>query len=250
MSLKLCTDELLMDLAPASRIVSVTYLSREKAALRLWPQAAHIAVNHNSPEEVLAARPDLILTDDFTPPSMRSLLAKSGARIVEVPAAENFAQIRAVTRLVADAVGERPRAEALLAHMDAVVRRLAESAPKQTIRVAGWGGGGFVPGRGTLFNVVLSAAGGVNIARRDTYFDVEGLIAAHPDVLAYGDDYTDTPSLRDDQNSHPLLLRLYGHRRITYPAALLNCGVPEAADAAVALRAALERAMRSPGGAP
>src|SRR5580698_10035005 len=100
MSLKLCTDALLMDLAPPDRIASISYLSREHEALRLWPQAARIPVNHNSIEEVLAVHPDLILTDAYQSPAMRSLLGKSGARIVEVPDAENFAQIRAVTRLV------------------------------------------------------------------------------------------------------------------------------------------------------
>ena len=125
MSLKICTDELLMELVPPSRIASVTFLSQESAALKLWPQAARLAINHNSAEEVLAARPDLILTDSFTSPQMRKLLAQSGARVVAVPPAENFEQIRAVTRLVGDAVGERPRAEALIAEMDHALRDLA-----------------------------------------------------------------------------------------------------------------------------
>src|SRR6185437_16086351 len=106
---------------------------------------AHIAVNHNSAEEVLVTRPDMILTDSFTSPQMRSLLARSGARVVEVPPAENFDQIRAVTRLVGDAVGMRARAEALIAHMDATSRELAAAKPAKAIRVMGWGGGGFVP---------------------------------------------------------------------------------------------------------
>ncbi len=230
MSLKICTDELLMDLVPPSRIASVTFLSRESAALKLWPQAARIPVNHNSAEEVLAARPDLILTDSFTTARMRRLLARSGARVVEVPPAENFEQIRAVTRMVGDAVGERPRAEALIARMDRTLRDLAATRPRHAIRVMGWGGGGYVPGRLTLFNAVLAAAGGINIAADEGYYDVEGLIAARPDVLAYGDDYIDTPSLRADQNLHPVLLKLFGGRRIVYPAALFNCGVPQSAD--------------------
>jgi len=250
MSLKICTDELLMDLAPASRIASVTFLSREKAALKLWPQAARIPINHNSPEEVLATRPDLVLTDSFTAPEMRALLARSGARVVEVPPAENFTQIRAVTRAVGRAVGEPEKAEALIAQMDQTLRTLAASKPPHPIRVMGWGGGGFVPGRSTLFNAVLEAAGGVDIAAEDGYTDVEGLIAAKPDVLAYGDDYIDTPSLRMDQNAHPLLLKLYGNRRIVYPAAYLNCGVPESAMAAMALRHQIEAAMSRPGGVP
>ena len=250
MSLKICTDELLMDLVPPSRIASVTFLSREKAALKIWPQAAQIPVNHNSAEEVLVTRPDLILTDSFTTRQMRRILVQSGARLVEVPPAENFEQIRAVTRLVGDAVGMRPKAEALIARMDADLRDLAASKPARAIRVMGWGGGGFVPGRLTLFNAVLEAAGGANIAANDGYYDVEGLIAARPDVLAYGDDYIDTPSLRVDQNAHPVLLKLYGARRLVYPAALFNCGVPQSAGAAKQLRRQLQAAMARPGGVP
>lgn len=248
MSLKLCTDELLMDLAPPARIVSISYLSREKAALKIWPQAAQIPVNHNTPEEVLAVRPDLVLTDEFTSPAMREVLAASGARIVEVPAAENFPQIRAVTRQVGAAIGADAKAEALIAHMDQILTQLAAD-PSRAIRVVGWGGGGFVPGRMGLFNTVLTAAGGVNIADGG-YYDVESLIAARPDALLYGDDYIDTPSLRRDQNDHPLVLKLFANRRIVYPAALYGCGLPQSADAAALLHAQLRNAMQQPGGVP
>jgi iron complex transport system substrate-binding protein len=247
MSLKLCTDELLMDLAQPAQIASISYLSREKASLKLWPEAAQLPVNHNTAEEVLAVHPDLVLTDEFTSPMMRDVLARSGARVVEVPAAKNFDQIRAVTRQVGDAVGARAKAEALIQNMDESLRQLAAAAPKHAIRVAGWGGGGFVPGRQDLFNAVLSAAGGINIAGDDGgYYDVESLIAAKPDVLAYGDDYIDTPSLRGDQDDHPLLLKLFAGRRITYPAALYGCGLPQSADAAAALRVTLLHAMAAP----
>src|SRR5690348_1998954 len=95
MSLKVCTDELLLDLVPPSRIASVTFLSREKAGLKFWPQATNIPINHGTAEEILSTHPDLILTDPFMAPSLRPLLAKTGARVVEVPPAENFDQIRA-----------------------------------------------------------------------------------------------------------------------------------------------------------
>ena len=244
MSLKLCTDELLMDMAKPEQIASISYLSREKAALKIWPQAARIPVNHNTAEEVLAVHPDLVLTDEFTTPLMRAVLARSGAKVVEVPSAETFDQIRAVTRTVADAIGARPRAETLIAHMDDTLVQLMANAPSRAIRVAGWGGGGFVPGRHGLFNTLLTAAGGTNIAGdAGGYYDVESLIAARPDILAFGDSYLDTPSLRRDQNDHPLLVRLFANRRIVYPAALYSCGLPRSADAAAALRATLNRAM-------
>jgi iron complex transport system substrate-binding protein len=249
MSLKLCTDELLMDLAAPGQIASISYLSREKAALKLWPQAATIPVNHNTPEEVLAVHPDLVLTDEFTSPAMREVLTKSGAKIVEVPAAETFPQIRAVTREVGEAIGAQAKAESLIAHMDQTLTQLAAQRADRSIRVVGWGGGGFVPGRTGLFNTVLTAAGGINIASHEGgYYDVESLIAAKPDVLAYGDDYIDTPSLRRDQNDHPVILRFFADRRIVYPSALYGCGLPQSADAAAALHSQLLQAMRQSGG--
>jgi len=250
MSLTVCTDELLMDLAPPSRIASISYLSREKAALRLWPEAARLPVNHNSAEEIVAQKPDLVLTLAYASTDLRALLEKSGIRFLEVPEAENFDQIRSVTRMVGDAIGERPHAEQLVARMDATLRDLAATKPKHTIRVAGWGGGGYVPGRDTLFNVVLEAAGAQNITAHDGYYDVESLIVARPDILAFADDYIDTPSLRRDQNDHPLLMRLFANRRVVYPAAYLGCGLPQSAEAARALRRQLLEAMTKPGGVP
>jgi iron complex transport system substrate-binding protein len=257
MSLTICTDELLMDLAAPGQIASLSYLSREKAAMKLWPEAARFPVNHNTAEEVLAQKLDLVLTLDYASTGLRPLLEKSGIRFLQLPQAENFDQIRAVMRQLGDAIGARDKAEALIARMDDTLRQLAASAPARKIRVAGWGDGGFVPGRQSLFDAVLEAAGGINIVAQSSskiigggYYDVESLIAAKPDILAYGDDYIDTPSLRRDQNDHPLLLKLFANRRIVYPAALYGCGVPQSADAAQALRLQLNRAMQMPGGVP
>src|SRR3569833_307060 len=100
MSLKVCTDELLLDLVPPSRIASVTFLSREPASLRVWPAGAAVPVDHNTAEEILAA-----------------------------PPAETFEDIRAITRMVAKAVGEEARGEALIARMDADLRDVAAHRP-------------------------------------------------------------------------------------------------------------------------
>jgi iron complex transport system substrate-binding protein len=244
MSLKICTDELLLDLVPASRIASVTFLSRERAALKVWPQGANVPVNHGTAEEILAARPDLILTDPFMAPSLRPLLAKSGAKVLEVPPAENFEQIRSTVRLVARAVGEEARGEALIARMDAELRELAARRPGKMLTVAGWGGGGYVPGTGGLFDTILTAAGARNVERGSFgYYNVEALIAANPDALVYGDTYSGTASLRADQDLHPALLKRYAGRRIRY-ASLYGCGGPESAAVARQLQDALRAAAQ------
>jgi iron complex transport system substrate-binding protein len=244
MSLKVCTDELLLDLVPIDRIASVTFLSREKASLAQWPQGAKVAVNHNTAEEILSTHPDLILTDSFTAPGLRAILAKSGARVLEVPPADNWEQIRAVTRQVAQAVGEEARGEALIAKMDATLRDVAAHRPSRPVTVADWGGGGFVAGTGGLFDVLLTTVGARNIERGSfAYYDVETLLAKNPDALVYGNSYAGTASLRADQDLHPALMRRYAGRRVSY-SGLYGCGVPETAEVARRLQQALAQVPR------
>jgi len=248
MSLSMCTDDLLLELLPPERIASITYYSRDPGNSYQWPQAAKVRVNSATVEEVLAEKPDLVLAGTYTTPAARSLLRKMHLPLLEVPPAADFDEIRAVTRQVAHALGRDEFGEALIAKMDSTLRKLAASSPTQIIRVAAWGEGGSIPGRGTMFDSILRAAGGVNIAASlggaYTPFDVEQLVMAHPDVLAYASHVTDTPGRNTELALHPLILKLYSGRRVTYPSALYRCGVVESADAAVALRAGLLQAMR------
>ncbi len=248
MSLSMCTDDLLLELLPPERIASVTYYSSDPGNSYQWPQAAKVRKNFGTVEEVLAEKPDLVLAGTYTTPAARSLLKKLRWPMLEVPPAENFDQIRAVTRQVAHALGQDSVGEALIAKMDTTLQELAASKPRQTIRVAAWGEGGSIPGKGTMFDTILNAAGGVNIAAAldggaYTAFDVEQLLAAHPDIIAYASNIKDTPGLNTELTQHPLIRRLYSTRSVTYPSSLYTCGVVESADAAVALRASLLQAM-------
>jgi len=253
MSLSMCTDDLLLELLPPERIASVTYYSRDPGISYQWPQAANVRVNSGTIEEVLAEKPDLVLAGIYTTPAARSLLKKLHLPLLEVPPAGDFDEIRAVTRKVAHELDRDAAGEALISKMDSTLRELAGSKPLQNIRVAAWGEGGSIPGKGTMFDSILTAAGGVNIAAsidRGAYtsFGVEQLLMAHPDILAYASHLTDAPGLNTDLAQHPLLLKLYAGRTVTYPGALYSCGVVESADAAVALRASLLRAIRGGGG--
>jgi iron complex transport system substrate-binding protein len=248
MSLSMCTDALLLDLLPLNRIASVTFLSRDPSNSFLWPQAAKVRINYGSAEEVFAEKPDFVLAGTYTTPAARMLIKKVGIPLIEVTPANNFVEIRATTRRIAHALGEDAAGEALIAKMDATLRDLEATKPQRVVRVAGWNGGGSVPGRGTLFDAILTAAGGVNIAasagESDGSFNLEQLLEARPDVLALGSDSSSTPGLHTDKVLHPLILKLYAGRMISYPSAVYGCGVVESADAAVALRASLLEAMR------
>jgi ABC-type Fe3+-hydroxamate transport system substrate-binding protein len=124
--------------------------------------------------------------------------------------------------------------------MDESLRELQTHKPARTLTVMEWGGGGYVPGKGGLFDSIVTAAGG-RVVGQGGYYDVESLIAAKPDALVYGDTYAGTTSLRADQDLHPALMKRYAGKRIGFRS-LYGCGVPEAAGTAKQLQDALRRA--------
>ncbi|MGH8328048.1 MAG: ABC transporter substrate-binding protein, partial [Steroidobacteraceae bacterium] len=239
MSLSLCTDALVLDLLPPSRIVSVTYLARQSADPTLAAKAARVRLNYGEADEVMAAAPDLVLAGTYSTPGARAVLRKLAVPMLVVPPATSFAQIRRQVRHVARVLGVAPRGEALIAHMDTTLAALARTRPRPPIRVAGWNGDGFVPGQDSLFNTVLRAAGAVNIAAppgpRPGNFSLEQVLLAHPQVLVYGSGLA-AAALSTEAAHHPLLERLYPGRAITFPLLYAECGLPESADAVARVR--------------
>ena len=246
MTVELCDDLMLLMLAPRERIASVTYLAHDAAEVLMPGVDRGIAVNQGSAEEIVRQRPDLIIGSPFSAATARRLAAAVGARVVEMPIANDFPAIRRNLRTMGGLVGEPARAEALVRRMDAVLAQLDGTRPSRPIRVVAWGGAGAVPGRGTLTDAVITAAGAVNVAakyREGRYasFDLEELLAARPDAVLQGVGLYGGASLHDRSARHPLIHRLFAGRQVDYPEAGYACGLPQSALAAADLRRALLR---------
>lgn len=247
MSINLCTDQLALMLLPPERIVSVSWLARDPALSAMADAARRVPINHGTSEEVLRTRPDMVLAGTYTTRTTVETLRALGAPLVEAPPAENWDDIRRITREVGEALGERAKAEAALARMDATLTRLAAQQPAYKPVVAFWSGPGMAPGAGTLSDAVVQAAGARNLARElgITGFgtlDAERLIAAAPDLLITAH-ATPEPSLRSEAARHPAIRHRWRDRRISVPEALTSCGGPFTADAVVALRAEIDKAL-------
>jgi len=241
MSLNLCADQLVLALLPPERIVSVTYISHRPSSLRLAPNAARVGINYGLAEDVFAQEPDLVVTGEFSTPAARQVLRRANYPLYELPTADNFSEIRAITRDLARVLGAEARGEELIAGMDATLGELDRTKPANPITVIAWDGSGIAPGKGSLFDEILTVAGGVNLATTFSEapmvsIDMEQLMAAQPDLIAYGDAYLDTPSLRFAPLNHPVIRDIYADRQIRYPEAQYVCGLPSSAEAARQLR--------------
>jgi iron complex transport system substrate-binding protein len=250
MSINACTDQLALALLPPERITSVTWIARDPATSAYTAEAARVAINRGSAEEVLAQRPALVLAGTFGVGPTRELLRRTGVRMLEIPPAEDWAAIRSTLRSVAAETGTAARAETLIAEMDARLAQLDRRQTGSRPRVAAWTGGGASPGRGTLFHAILTAAGAENVGASGTgygRFDLEMLLDERPDALVFGDVRINQPALRSEIARHPLVRRLYSGRQFAIRDALMACGTPRSVEAAETLSADLRGLTRMRG---
>ena len=232
MSLNQCTDQLVLALLPPERIASVTWLSRDPRFSAEVAAARRVAVNHGGVEEVVRARPDLIVADTFSNPAGRAMLHRLGYPMIEVADASSAADIRRNVRQVADALGEGPRGEALIARMNAQLADPPVTA--RPIRVAAWDRDGM--GSGAMLGIALRAAGAVDVGGKNGG-DVETLLAASPDLLLDREEAAHDASLGDNRARNAIVrARWPASRRLHIPRATLFCATPAIGRAALALR--------------
>jgi iron complex transport system substrate-binding protein len=232
-SLNLCADQFVVALAERGRIAALSPLAADPAFSAVAAEAAGIPRVRPIAEEVLPLDPDLAVVGPWGATRVAALLEARGVAVLRLDLAEEFDAILRHLRAVAAALGERDRGERLAA---AIGRELAALPPPADPRRAlVWQARGFVPGRGTLADAVLRAAGLVNAAPFAGYgfVSLERLLADPPDLLVTAP-AAGPPSLSEALLEHPALARAAIPRARIDPA-WLACGGPQTVRAAAAL---------------
>jgi iron complex transport system substrate-binding protein len=246
-SLDLCTDQLLIELAPRAHIAAVTHLASDASVSAIPEKARGIPITHGAAEEVLSYDPDLILAGPFGVAATIGLLRRLERNLVVVPLAQDLDGVRTAVKTVAQAIGAVARGEAMLADFD---RRLAAVAALPAVARPSallYQVGGVVSGPDSLADAALAAAGYRNKARDYRLaptgrVPLELIVAEPPDLLllaSRGDDY---PTAAADNLRHPALVRLRRERAsLELPWQLWLCGTPHIADAVEKLADARSR---------
>ncbi|HEY0293316.1 MAG TPA: ABC transporter substrate-binding protein [Hansschlegelia sp.] len=235
-SINLCTDELLVRLGDPSQIASVTWLSTVSAGSNVADLVYDTPQNRGLAEEVVAAKPDVVLAGRYTARATVSVLKRIGVPVVDADAPRTLDQVKTEIRRVAQVIGHDDRGEAMIAELD---RRLSRSAlvrePK--LRAAVLRPNGFTAGPGSLSDELMRRAGLVNVAAElnlDNYgqLPLETIILAGVDLLIVDGDRAGPPAIATEVLSHPILAKLGDRVRVVkIPPKLWTCYGPSIADA-------------------
>lgn len=234
-SINPCVDAVLMQVADPDQIAGISHYSQDAQATSIpLSIAERFKATSGTAEEVVALRPDLVLSGEHVAPSTIAALERMHVRLEQYPVPSSVAESERQVRAIARAAGHPERGEALARRMEAAVTA-ARSAPGRPVPALIWEGEGLVPGTGTLADDLLTRTGFVNQSaayglKQWDVLPLEYLIAKPPRVVF---SVAAAEGKQDRMTSHPALARL--RRFITiapYPERLLHCGGPTLIDAA------------------
>jgi len=244
-SINLCSDVLALELADPGTVRSVFRVTADPEDSPVADRARTIPLNNATAEEILAAKPDLVLAHRYSSPFTLALLARAHVPVVTVKDAASFADIRDNVREVAAALGRPERGEAWIARFDASLAASRRAAPAHPLRAVIYQDLGGAAAANTILGALLDHAGFENVVKAssgDSFVNlsIEDLIWKRPDFVAVGIYRAKEPSLAHALLAHPALagyIRRHAHA-VDLPAKLWTCGTPFITEIADRLAAA------------
>ena len=244
-SLNLSADEVLIEILPPERLVSVTRWADEVGTSNIVGRVppSVFRIHKVDMERLVALAPDLVVVSEYTDADFLRLLERSGIRHHRMKGLSSLAGVRAAILDLAREVGATDKAGPMVARYDATLRdldrRLAGAGRK---RVLYWAGG-MTAGSDTAIGALIEGAGGINVGRE---MGVQGIappgaeraFVTDPDVVLVGTWPLAVESLKSD----PLLSQMRAVREgriVVMPNALLVALSQYTADACWYLAAAL-----------
>ena len=235
-SINLCTDQLLLTLAPKSQILALSHLIGDSNSSPYSGKVKGIPLIQGTVEEILTLDPDLVLASNHSNPLTINLLRRLGVKVQTVPPVKNLIEIETNIDLVADTIGQTKRGGQVKDRMRALLTKYeGQKEANGPVAATIWANN-ISAGKGTLQHSIISFLGFQNLSEK---LDVTGLyslplevlVQKKPDLLLVSH-YKNAPSLSNTIFSHPALKKAFSTETIIkIPDKLWLCGSPATYDA-------------------
>ena len=220
-SLNLCSDDYALLLARPGEVVSVSKLAKDPLESPLAPLARGIVANRGLLEDVIFARPTLVLTMGGGGRSSVAIARTMGMQVVDLAAPTTLDQVAANLMRVATALGDPQRAKPWLTRL-AALRRSPTGAPVDTIWL---GGGGLTLSPDGLGSQWLALAGMRQRALPGGRATLETLVRSPPKILVQSNYRSGQLSQGQRWLDHSLL-RALPSRRVATDGRRWTCAGP------------------------
>lgn len=240
-SINLCTDQLLLLLAPTEQISSVSFMAANPIYSAYVDRVGDIPLNHARVEEIVAFEPDLILAYELSDHRLVALLRKLGYRVELLAAARSLDDVAAVIAHTAALLQQQAAGEQLLATMKRQLQVRSPPLGERPLAVI-YAPNGYSPGAKTLQSAVLEAAGFANLSARlgnqyGAVIPLEQLLRHQPQLFVIDDQESNMHSLAQKKLRHPALTKSIAASATTrIDGRLWSCPTPMVTQAVAELR--------------
>ncbi len=234
-----CIDAVLAEVADPESIGAISSYSKDaesRSAPFAWAEK-YPAIGSDA-EELIAARPRLVLSGAYASSGTNVALARAGIKVRSFGVPATLADSERQVKDIAEAIGRGPQGAALAQRM-ARATMPVEDGRSAII----WTSGGFVAGKGTIQDEMLSRAGFRNASttyglKQWDILPLESLVRQPPDVI-----FMPSTAKGEDARALALRRRILAHLRgrthiVSFPEHLLNCGGPSVIEAMRVFRSA------------
>ena len=224
-----CIDAVLAEIAVPGQIAAVSvYSHNANSASAPLEWAQKLPPLGTGAEEIIAAKPRLVLTGNLASSGTNAALARANVKTVAVGVATSVEDDIAQVRQIAQAIGRVDSGEMLVRKIEFATQAFP-SPPSPSAII--WQNGGFVAGEGTLQDELLGLHGFANASK--TYglkswdiLPLETLIRNPPDVI-----FMPITAKGSDARQLSARLKLLSHvagktKIVAFPDKLLYCGGP------------------------
>lgn len=225
-----CIDAVLAEIALPGQVSAVSIYSHDAdsaSAPLAW--ARQLPAMGMSAEELLLARPKLVLTGNLASSGANAVLARAGIKTIALGVAPTIADDVQQIRTIAAALDRTDAGEALISDILESLPSTQFSGPFVSAII--WQNGGFVAGKGTLQDELLARHGFRNASAQYGLsswgvLPLETLMRNPPMVIFMPTNARDSDA-RETRARQELLGYLGGRTRIVdFPDRLLFCGGP------------------------
>jgi len=208
-----CADQWLMAVAKREQIAAVSPVAKNPDASAYFKEAADLPQHYNRIEEILAFKPDLVISDNWGPPLLLSMLERLHIRVERLGAVKQLADLPPVLEKIGALTGQKKQAKKLVADYRRSLAAAKKNKPNTEVLAALYRPNGYSPGQDTQPNDVLATAGLTNLSAKlgmkgSVMMPLENLIYYHPDIWIRDVRGPNTFGLGNLLTQHPAILAM------------------------------------------
>ena len=186
-SLNLCADAYLMAFAKPEQILGLTQQSSDPTLSAFVEEASNFNVSGGRIANILEQKPDIIITNNYSPPPNKALMDRLGIKIVKLDAANSYQTARTEILQLGKAIHRLEAAKAYLAQLDKDLEDVRHTKLTYMPSIINYQRRGIVVGETHILDDIIQLAGAQNLGRETGRtigpMSLENLIRLKPDYV-------------------------------------------------------------------